>query len=143
MRLLSPIFEAGKVDIVFNGHVHNYQRSFPMRFVPDNKGVLLVGGKDAKTIRGRVVTGKWTLDKKFNGKTNTKTQGVIYVVTGAGGQELYNPEQQGDPDSWQKFTDKFISIIHSFTVVDVKGKILNLRQLAANGKVLDSIMITK
>lgn len=143
MRLLSPIFEAGKVDIVFNGHVHNYQRSFPMRFVPNNKGVLLVGGKDAKTIRGRVVTGKWTLDKKFNGKTNTKAQGVIYVVTGAGGQELYNPEQQSDPDSWQKFTDKFISIIHSFTVVDVKGKTLKLQQLAAKGKVLDSITITK
>ena len=26
MRLLAPVFEAGKVDVVFNGHVHNYQR---------------------------------------------------------------------------------------------------------------------
>ena len=34
MRILSPIFEAGNVDIVFNGHVHNYQRSYPLRFVP-------------------------------------------------------------------------------------------------------------
>src|ERR1051326_1183684 len=35
MRMLSPIFEAGHVDIVFAGHVHNYQRSFPMTFTPE------------------------------------------------------------------------------------------------------------
>ena len=34
MRILAPVFEAGKVDLVFNGHVHNYQRSYPLRFVP-------------------------------------------------------------------------------------------------------------
>ena len=34
MRVLAPIFEDGKVDVVFNGHVHNYQRSYPLRFVP-------------------------------------------------------------------------------------------------------------
>jgi hypothetical protein len=141
--LLAPIFEKGNVDIVFNGHVHNYQRSFPMSFVPDKNGTLLVGGKDNKTIRGRVVTGKWTLDKTFDGKSNTKPKGVIYIITGAGGQTLYNPEQNNDPDSWQKFTNKFISIIHSITVVDINGKQLKLRQVAADGKELDSIRITK
>ena len=55
MRLLSPIFEAGKVDVVFNGHVHNYQRSYPLTFTPDRKGTLMVGGKDNKTFRVRVV----------------------------------------------------------------------------------------
>lgn len=143
MRLLSPIFEAGKVDIVFNGHVHNYQRSYPMHFAPEKKGTLLVGGKDNKTVRGRVVTGKWTLDKNFDGKTQTKPDGVIYIVTGAGGQDLYNPEQQDDPDSWQKFTTRFISKLHSFTVVDINGKTLTLRQLNADGKELDAITINK
>ena len=28
MRILAPVFEAGKVDLVFSGHVHNYRRSF-------------------------------------------------------------------------------------------------------------------
>ncbi|HSC36588.1 MAG TPA: metallophosphoesterase [Chitinophagaceae bacterium] len=143
MRLLAPIFEAGKVDIVFNGHVHNYQRSFPLSFVPDKQGTLLVGGKDNKTIRGRVVNGRWTLDKTFNGQSNTHPQGVIYMVTGAGGQELYNPEQNNDPDSWQKFTDKFISSIHSLTVAEVDGKTLTVRQVSADGKELDSFRITK
>ena len=143
MRLLAPVFEKGNVDIVFNGHVHNYQRSFPMHFKPDNKGTLMVGGKDNKTVRGRVVNGKWTLDKIFDGKANTKPNGVIYIVTGAGGQTLYNPEQQAEPDTWQKFTDKFISTIHSFTVVDVSGKILKLKQVDINGDEVDSIEITK
>jgi len=143
MRLLSPVFEAGKVDVVFNGHVHNYQRSFPLTFKPDRKGIQLVGGRDNHTLRGRVVNGRWILDKNFNGKTNTEPKGIIYVVTGAGGQELYNPEQNNDPDSWQKFTDKFISIVHSLTVADVNGKILTIRQLSSDGKELDSFKITK
>ncbi len=143
MRLLSPIFETGKVDVVFNGHVHNYQRSFPLTFTPDKKGTLLVGGKDNKTIRGRVVNGRWVLDKIFDGKTNTNPKGIIYIITGAGGQELYNPEQEKDPDSWQKFTDKFISTVHSLTVADVNDKTLIIRQLDTNGKEIDSIKITK
>ncbi len=143
MRLLAPIFEAGKVDIVFNGHVHNYQRSFPLTFVPDKKGTLLVGGKDNKVIRGRVVPGRWTLDKTFDGKTQTTAKGVIYLVTGAGGQELYNPEQTNDPDSWQKFTDKFIATVHSLTVADVSGNTITVRQISAEGKELDSFKIIK
>ena len=143
MRLLSPIFEAGKVDVVFNGHVHNYQRTFPMTFAPDKKGTLLVGGKDNKQIRGRVVNGKWVLDKSFDGKTNTHPKGVIYVITGAGGQELYNPEQTNDPDSWQKFTQAFISNVHSLTIADVQGKKLTIKQITAAGKELDAFTIVK
>lgn len=143
MRLLSPIFEAGKVDIVFAGHVHNYQRSFPMTFVPDRTGTLLVGGREGKTIRGRVVNGRWTLDKSFDGKNDISPNGIIYLVTGAGGQHLYNPEQNDDPDSWQKFTDKFVSNVHSLTVADVDGKTITVRQLTAEGKEIDSFKITK
>jgi hypothetical protein len=143
MRLLAPVFEAGKVDIVFNGHVHNYQRSFPLRFVPDKQGTLMVGGRDGKTVRGRVVNGRWTLDKTFDGRSDTTPEGVIYLITGAGGQKLYNPEQHDDPDSWQKFTDKFVSNVHSLTVAEVDGKTLTVRQVAADGKELDRFKVTK
>lgn len=142
MRLISPILEKGKVDIVFAGHVHNYQRTYPMTFVPDNLGNQLVAGtNNIKT--GKIVNGKWTLDKKFDGKRNTKPNGVIYIVTGAGGQGLYNPEQTKDTDSWQKFTVKFVSTVHSFTIMDVNGSTLMLRQVDINGKRVDTIKITK
>lgn len=141
MRLLSVIFEKGNVDIVFAGHVHNYQRSYPMTFVPDGMGVLLSGTDNTK--RGRVVNGRWILDKSFNGKRKTKPKGVIYIVTGAGGQGLYNPEQTKDKDSWQRFTKRFESRVHTFTVIDVNGKTLTLRQVDINGKGVDKIKITK
>lgn len=143
MRLLSPILEAGKVDIVFSGHLHNYQRSFPLNFAPIKKGTLLVGGRDGATVRGRVVNGRWTLDKTFDGQTHTQPKGIIYLVTGAGGKDLYNVEQNGDADSWQKFTAKFVSNEHSFTVADVNGKSLTVRQLAADGRELDKFTVTK
>ena len=143
MRMLAPVFEKGGVDVVFNGHVHNYQRSFPLTFVPDNKGIPLMGGKDGKSPRGRLVVGQWTLDKAFDGKTNTHPKGIIYLVTGAGGQDLYNPEQEATPDTWQKFTSKFVSTVHTFTVADVKAKTLTINQTDAEGKVRDSFTITK
>jgi hypothetical protein len=143
MRLLAPIFEAGKVDVVFNGHVHNYQRSFPLRFVPDAQGTLLVSGKENKTVRGRVVNGRWSLDKSFDGRTDTTPNGIIYLVTGAGGQSLYNREQQDDPDSWQKFTVKLVSMVHSLTLADVDGKSLTVRQIGADGQELYRFTITK
>jgi hypothetical protein len=132
-RLMSAVFEAGKVDIVFNGHVHNYQRSYPLRFVPDP----VVARKPER------IGGRWTLDRSFDGRTRTKPDGVIYVVTGAGGANLYNTEQHDDRESWQEFTDKFLAKVHSLTVADVDGGILTVRQLSAEGEELDRFMVTK
>ncbi len=143
MRLLAPIFESGNVDVVFTGHVHNYQRSYPLTFIPDKKGTLLIGGKDNKTLRGRVVNGKWTLDKNFDGNFNKKPKGVIYVVTGAGGADLYNPEQTIDTDSWQKFTNKFFATAHSLSYIQINGNSFKLQQITTQGKVVDSFEIEK
>jgi hypothetical protein len=144
MRILSPPFEAGKVDLVFSGHVHNYQRTYPMTFVPAKEnGAKPTMGPDGKLSKARLVDGKWTLDKKFNGKSDTTPEGVIYVVSGAGGQHLYNPEQQDDPASWQDFTFKHISKDHTLTVTEIDGPTMTLRQLTSEGCEVDSFVITK
>jgi hypothetical protein len=144
MRILSPVFEAGKVDIVFNGHVHNYQRSYPLRFVPsEGHGASAALGADGKPAKVRHVDGKLTLDKSFDGRSDTTPDGVIYLVTGAGGQNLYNPEQQDDPSSWQEFTFKHISKVHSLTVADVDGPTLTVRQLTSDGGEVDRFVVTK
>ena len=144
MRILSPIFEAGKVDVVFSGHVHNYQRTYPMTFVPAKEnGAKPTMGPDGKLSKARLVDGKWTLDKKFNGKSDTTPEGVIYVVSGAGGQHLYNPEQQDDPASWQEFTFKHISKDHTLTVTEIDGPTMTLRQVTTEGYEVDSFVITK
>ena len=68
---------------------------------------------------------------------------MIYIVTGAGGQHLYNPEQQDDPASWQEFTYKHVSKVHSLTVADVDGGTLTIRQLTAEGDEVDRFVIKK
>jgi hypothetical protein len=137
MRLLADVLEKGGADVVFNGHAHNYQRTFPLRFAPDRDAT-------GKMVRDKnLVGGRWTLDQSFDGRTNTRPDGVIYLVTGAGGQHLYNPEQQDDPASWQPFTQKFISKVHSLTVADVRGRSLTIRQLTADGQELDRFTIEK
>ena len=93
MRALSPLFEAGHVDVVFSGHVHNYQRSFPLTFVPRPQPDGSLSGPKGE------VAGDWKLDKAFGDGGSAGPQGVIYIVSGAGGAALYNPEQQGDPSS--------------------------------------------
>jgi hypothetical protein len=135
--VLVDILEAGKVDVVFSGHVHNYQRSFPLRFVADP-------GSGGNHLRSKLrVSGHWTLDRSFDGHTQTRPEGVIYIVSGAGGAPLYNPEQQDDPSSWQEFTCRFIAQVHSLTIADVDGSRLTVRQVSAQGKELDRFVVTK
>lgn len=142
-RLLSPLFEAGGVDVVFAGHVHNYQRSYPLFFKPNGTGNMLWSGANNQVFRGRLVQGKWTLDKSYDGKNNKKAKGVIYLVTGAGGNALYDQDQTEDQDSWQKFTQVFYARDQSLTVVDVSDKKLVFKQLNTKGENVDYFELEK
>ncbi|HUA86568.1 MAG TPA: metallophosphoesterase [Bryobacteraceae bacterium] len=133
MRTLSDVFEAQGVDVVISGHVHNYQRTYPLTF--RMKGTPQMPVKE--------VAGDWTLDKSFDGDKNTTPKGVIYLITGAGGADLYDTAQGGDPSSWLDFTAKFVSRVHSFTVADIAGRTAKFRQISADGDTLDSFTITK
>ncbi|ERM81792.1 hypothetical protein P872_07680 [Rhodonellum psychrophilum GCM71 = DSM 17998] len=147
MRLAAPIFESLGVDLVFNGHVHNYQRTIPLKFNPkiNEEGTRFVVSEEGS------VDGEFTLDLNFDGVNVTKPEGIIHIVTGAGGAALYDPEisenpdlwTKGTPENWAPFTVKLVSDRHSFTMVETDGKTLILRQLDGNGNVFDEIKITK
>jgi 3',5'-cyclic AMP phosphodiesterase CpdA len=122
MRPVAPLLEAGKVDVVFSGHRHNYQRSVPLKFRP---------GK--RNDKGEV-PGEFELNVPG---------GVIYIVSGAGGAELYDAAQGSDRATWQPFTERFISDRHTFTLVDIEGGVFRLRQIADNGEVVDRFCISK
>ena len=147
MRLLSPLLEELGVNLVLTGHEHNYQRSVPLKFNPKKSED---GMKYIVTKEGRV-DGTFTLDNAFDGKTNTKPNGIIYIVSGAGGAVLYDtafsnqPEKwkHNLPDNWASFTTRFISHTHSFTWIETNGKKLLLQQIDKKGNVLDEITITK
>jgi hypothetical protein len=137
MRVLADVFEAGRVDIVWTGHVHNYQRTYPMTFRVDR-------GPDGRPARrADLIPGRWTLDTTYDGKDHTRPRGVIYVITGGGGADLYYPYQQDDPAAWQPFTSRFIARVNSLTVADLDGPTLTVRQVAADGQEVDRFVVTK
>jgi acid phosphatase type 7 len=119
-RVLTDLFTKHKVDLVFSGHIHNYQRTYPMR------------------ANGNT----WQLDKAFNGNSRTRADGTIYVISGAGGAELYDQAQVNNPRTWQPFTAKVLGG-HSFTIVDVEDRRLTLRQIDAQGREIDRIALSK
>ena len=137
MRVLSDIFQKHKVDIVFNGHVHNYQRSYPLFFTPkpNAQGKLRASNGE--------VQGTYVLDKSFDGVTNTKPNGVLHIVTGAGGAGLYDPDRTKHPEEWQPYTAKYIADVHSLTRAEVNGKTLTIRQISKTGEELDKFTIAK
>jgi len=99
-QTLVPVFDQAGVDVVFNGHDHNYQRTHPLR-----GGAIVPPG-----------------------------EGVVYVVTGAGGARLYEPRSAGRP-AYLAASD---FQVHSFTHVRVEGDSLTLQQIALGGRVLDT-----
>ena len=138
MRLVSDILEQRGVDIVFNGHVHNYQRTRPLKFLakpaPD---------RTFKVRSQYVVDGDFEFDETFDGASDTTPEGVVYIVTGAGGAGAYDPDQTDNVATWQPFTQKLVSDVYSFTAVDIDGSRLTLKQISEQGDELDRIVVTK
>ncbi len=138
MRLISDILEHRGVDIVFNGHIHNYQRTRPLKFLakpaPD---------RTFKVRSPYVVDGDFEIDDTFDGENDTTPDGVVYIVTGAGGAGAYDPDQTDNVPTWQPYTQKLIGDVYSFTVVDVDGARLTLKQISERGEELDRIVVTK
>ena len=145
MRVLAPLFERCGVDVVLSGHEHNYQRARPLKFVPAGPGKSAdLGAKD------RRVPGVFTIDSSFDGIRNTRPNGVMYIVTGAGGKHLYDAGFTDDPSRWTHADDghaayvvKMVTDRHSLSVFDVDGARLTMAQVDEAGQEIDRLTITK
>jgi hypothetical protein len=145
MRVLAPLFEAHGVNLVLSGHEHNYQRPRPLRFAPAGPGKSAdLGGKD------RRVPGRFTIDRGFDGAGTTAADGVLYIVTGAGGKHLYDPGFTDNPALWTHADDghadyvvRMVTDRHSFTVFDLDGPRLTMTQVDEAGNQVDRIVITR
>ena len=63
--------------------------------------------------------------------------GVVYVITGNGGMNLYARE------SVNAFTAVFDNTVYGYTVVEVQGRQLTLRHTATDGRRVDSLVLSK
>ncbi|MBK9141385.1 MAG: metallophosphoesterase [Candidatus Melainabacteria bacterium] len=136
MRLLAEIFQKHGVDIVFSGHAHCYERTFPLKF-------HLQPGADGSLIDAHgAVHGSIEKDMLFDGVSNTRPDGVIYIVTGAGGAPRDSEYLHEHPELREPFTCKLVGDRHSFTLLDVEPGRVTLRQVDSNGVEIDRIVIS-
>ena len=139
--MLTPIFQKHGVDVCLSGHEHVYQRCVPMKFQPGN-----VYNKKGD----RRVPGTFACDRKFDGKTVTRPEGILHITTGAGGAGLYDPDFDNNPAKWlhpddnnADYVTKFISSTHSFTLFEMTADELTMTQIGEAGQTLDQIRVTK
>ena len=139
MRVLSPQFERLGVQLVLAGHEHVYQRTRPFKFLPAGPGGATTIGSGK-----RYVPGTFTVDTAFDGESVTTPHGVIYVTTGAGGKELDDPGFTNAPEQWLHDEDNRVAYnaamftdLHSFSIIEIDGRTLSLRQIDENGKGVD------
>ena len=69
--LYHPLFEKYGVDVVFQAHNHNYQRTYPLAYYPNNPSKPLILNKETEYYTG---------DQK----------GPIFITAGTGGETLHN-----------------------------------------------------
>ena len=80
MRAVAKLLEDHGVNMVFNGHEHNYQRTLPIRSTDRT-------GATPSTTAG---TPAVYVDQKFDGVKETVPDGVLYLVEGAGGNRDFD-----------------------------------------------------
>jgi len=141
----SPLFEKHGVDFWLHGHEHVYPYTMPLRFRPTD-------ASHATPDHGaqRLVSGTFTPDRAFDGRHVTRPDGILYITTGAGGKELYDPDLDDNPAKWFHAEDNnaaynarfhFHSSAHSLTVFDVDSP--TLTQVDETGREINRIAVTK
>ena len=112
--VLVPIFEEFGVDIVFSGHEHVYERTYP--------------------IRSEIVT-------DADPGSYKDSQGIIFVVTGGGGRDLYS--FSSEIPAWSAYREA----IHNYVKVSVSESMLLVETIGVDKRdtsgVIDSFIITK
>ena len=80
MRAVAKLLEDHGVNMVFNGHDHNYQRTLPIRATARTAATpAVIPGSPAVYV-----------DQKFDGNTVTVPDGVLYLIEGAGGNRDFD-----------------------------------------------------
>lgn len=114
-----PIFDDLKVDLVLTGHVHNYQRSVPIRG-------FATGTTDG--VEAASGTNKAPVDES----------GTVYVVSAGAGGDLYN----ADPASTCNFSH-YTEKVNNYLIVEIENRSLHFRALRLDGTEIDAFDYTK
>jgi Calcineurin-like phosphoesterase/Purple acid Phosphatase, N-terminal domain len=90
-----PLFDRYEVDLVLNGHDHDYERSFPVRGADRDVGTRVSTGAVVDTLRPHPVTTKDT------GVFDT-SQGTVHLILGCGGTDANLDDYRTDTAGGQR-----------------------------------------
>jgi hypothetical protein len=112
-----PLYDTYEVDIVFNGHDHDYERSLPIRGFQEgtNDGVVADHGSNGVPI---------------------DRSGTIYIVAAGAGAPLYGV----DPSCFHTHATESV---RNYVIVDIDGLTLTYTAYRLDGSVLDEFTYTK
>lgn len=131
MRELWPLFQRYRVDLVFCGHVHTYNRTRPVAFGPAPAGV---SDAEHSAREANIRT-----DTDFDGRVITRARYPIQILTGAGGGTLYHPRLPDPPRPYMAAAvDR-----HSFSLLEIRDRRVEFRQMDAEGRVVDAFTLAK
>ena len=115
-RRVQPIFDAHRVDMVFSGHDHHYERSRPIRDLDgSNEGLPARATADGAPI---------------------DESGTVYVVSGGAGAPLYGVRESC------AHTQR-VEMIRHFVVIEIEDRTLRFAAYALDGSVIDQVEWTK
>ena len=123
-----PLFEQYGVDLVLQGHNHNYQRTYPIKFNSANPSHPIETSTNATNY----------IDPNGGGQ--------IFITVGTGGEDLYPYKDQKDS---KKGNNYYVKDYIGFGILDVdmtdNGKTLTGKFYPDNnnGRIIDQFTITK
>ncbi len=122
-----PLFEQFGLDLVIQGHNHNYQRTYPIKFDSVNPEYPIETSTNKTTYR------------------DPNGEGQIFTTVGTGGEDLYPFKDQKDS---KKGNNYYVKDYIGFGILDVditnNGKTLTGKFYADNSeKIIDQFTIIK
>jgi hypothetical protein len=108
-NIYHPLFEQYFVDLILQGHQHNYQRTYPIKYNSDSP-------------INPIIT-----DKKKDNYTNP--EGQIYLTVGTGGAKLHKLNGNKAP-----YIITAQDGVYGFLNIDVTAKFLNIDDTAKQGE---------
>jgi hypothetical protein len=120
-----PLFDKYGVDLVLQGHNHNYQRSYPISYNNNNNN------SNANPSNPTITS--------INTNTYNAPAGEVYVIAGTGGEDLYDLKSKADFIATQYKGFGFLNIDISSDGTKLIGTFYD----NADGSVKDTFTITK
>jgi hypothetical protein len=122
-----PLFDQYGVDLVLQGHNHNYQRSYPISYNNYNNN----NNSNANSFNP-TITSVYT-------NTFNNPRGEVYVIAGTGGEDLYDLKSKADFIVTQYKGFGFLNI----DITNDGTKLIGTFYANEDGSVKDTFTITK